>query len=312
MIRHTILELYLSFLVTNGGHRFITGHSDASGGNRIAQQIAAFTNGWRSFQRLCHLPDCLPPTEGGRRVGEHEDGNGRWGLPKFALLQIPMILPMWDKVQDLIREGVSSFPCLVDDSDTLDVEIWRKWTPGIAESQCRAEGGALTPWSLVSHPDRPLKRLRVKGSAPRWRCQQFDFASWRKSWPANRPLQCKLDLPFADVHGLIYHEGAMSRREIHAIVLRWSNLARLAVKLHAHVCSDEAVRCHVVATVLSVRGHCCKCGVPGHMPIRNGWLKNSCTGTLPSTPVEIAASLLNEESQARLLASTLTSWLKLL
>eukprot|EP00971_Amphidinium_carterae_P063448 1255863-Amphidinium_carterae.1 len=133
-----LLEMYLSFLVTNGMHRWHSGTPDAQHGDRISLQCERFRQAVLSFQVLAQSVPLVPVKS---NEGPWTTWVGRYGFPRQQTVLIPLWLPNWTTVRTLLAGSSSE---LVDALARLrpskGLELWRHWTPGKTGTQMHFGG----------------------------------------------------------------------------------------------------------------------------------------------------------------------------
>ena len=162
----TLLEAYVSFVLTNQGLRLETGRGVAQNGHWVSNQLAAFKAALQSFQALTDSEPLLarPP---------HFEAPMSWlrplGFPKQECLVTRVYLPHWPEVRNLTRKAPRQlYPRPLT---SRFAERWRRWEVGIPGSQEHGGGiGHCSPpiWAI------PLPRIREKIEMPPWWSQIVD------------------------------------------------------------------------------------------------------------------------------------------
>ena len=156
--------------------------------------------------------------------------------------------------------------CLVGGCElTRDMEAWRRWEPGQANSQCCGDGCPFTASPLANESFCPT-RLPVKSWQAKWQCQQRHFVSWVRTWP---PIP-ELALQPSIVNGMTVRQwaldhGLLSRADLRLHVLYWSNIRSLIKRLLSHNAYAVAAPVHVFDTAFQVRWQCARCQAVGHL-----------------------------------------------
>ena len=157
----TLLEAYVSFVLTMGGKRWETGQGAAQNGHWVSNQLVHFKIALKSFQCLASADLLLssPPLR--------QQGGGwltRLGFPRQECLCNLVYLPFWPRVRQLLREAPTQLFTLKLEKHSA--ERWRRWEVGEPGSQMYPAGGGgldIVPlWRI------PLDRLTQKQRAPPW------------------------------------------------------------------------------------------------------------------------------------------------
>ena len=308
-VRPSVLELYLSYIHANGGVRFESGIPDDKDGGRIAVQMAAFVNAWRSMQGLCQAPDLLPDAMLVRtRRAEQTEWGYELGLPRFALLRMHVLLPHWTRLGKWLCEGRDQIYGQGGQGLTRDMEPWRRWTPGLPQSQQQAAGGHLANWPLAACPHAHPKRLRVKTSVPVWRIQAACFQKWRAQWLVPLPLHTRYRiLDNKTVIEWIDAQGLLTRDDLVSMVGRWGCVARHAQRLIEHNRVAPLRGWHQCNTVMALRWKCVTCLLTGHLVPRFAWLEQPCSHKAFACSSDL---LTLEQSEARTVQAHISAFLK--
>ena len=307
-----VLQFYLSYVLFMSGRRFQSDTPDLKGGGRIANQLNCFLQGWRSFIFLTGTEDWLPMRSRGRMEGSSR-AKSQGTLPVFPLLRKSILLPKWNHLPgflaaaDRFIEGFSG-------NRTHDTEIWRRWEPGVCDSQMHVCTGVMaTPLTAInpSGASVVLRRLRQKSKPPQWQLQQLAFRSWAQKWPSHveldRPHSCLLGL---SVRQWVLKEGVLDRHDVLALVSRWARIARLAQSLITHN-TVRGMVAHVFDSALQARWTCARCGTSSTHTLRKPWLNAQCLVHIP-WDVELSnGRLANQASDARTIQAALTLLLRL-
>eukprot|EP00971_Amphidinium_carterae_P337073 6473726-Amphidinium_carterae.1 len=310
----SFLELLLSFVLSNSGCRFYTEIPEAQNGHWVSVQLEQFKLAMRTAQTILHAPAIVPATA--------EFGLVYWfkklGLPPQSALCPGIILPHWQEVRDLLF----SFPISIARHYSQDlsrgVDLWRRWDPGLHESQCvlslscpgyRGVIDQLTGHPLhLSHTFRICRSQRIEWKLDLYRAREFRA----------RLLLCPA------FHVSILGESLQSRIEAHGVISH-SDLRALAVSWGAGICSrlrlleshlDYAVshNCHVVIDPFRGRMLCALCGTAGYTSFKSAWLRQSCTCSyllsVSSTLVEFRDQLSAHRTLMRELSRAISGLLK--
>ena len=96
----SVIELYASYLVANGMHRFSSGLSQNEHGAWWTTQLAQFVRGIRSAQGLMLAEPVLPATDKG---AERLDFVRRWHIPQqVAVIRRGLMVPEHVRVRELL------------------------------------------------------------------------------------------------------------------------------------------------------------------------------------------------------------------
>ena len=196
-------------------------------------QISAFVGAWRSLQGLCQAPDILPDAMLVRsRVADRAEWGHELGLPRFALLRVPVLLPHWTRLGQWLREGRDQILALGGCGLTSDCEVWRRWTPGLPHSQECASNGTLPDVPLTALAPAQKRRIHVKTNVPQWQQQGLAFHRWRKQWAVPLELHNTYEvLGRRSVLAWIESHGLLTRDDLIGMVGRWGCVARHAERL---------------------------------------------------------------------------------
>ena len=154
----SVLELYLSFMATAGGQRFLTDHPSTDNGGRISSQLTAFTHALKAFEALTHSQSILQ----GRIDKTQPNFLAAFGFPRFLLTVEPICHPHYEAVQEQLSRAMSE---ITESTQSMHAsQIWRRWSPGVEHSQMHVTHitWADPLWRL------PLKRRVVKSPEPLW------------------------------------------------------------------------------------------------------------------------------------------------
>ena len=165
--RCTLLELYLSYLVTNGMRRWESGVSNADRGDRISTQMERFRTAMLVFQQITGIIPLVPNSHDAERVGWGK----RLGFRDLLLTPTPGVIPPRLGEARALLEAV---PCLIAEGKQVfneGTDIWRRWAPGIEHSQLDGEGGSLSDYPIVCSP---VGRICKKAPLAMWQQQCFD------------------------------------------------------------------------------------------------------------------------------------------
>ena len=187
-------------------------------------------------------------------IGRHISSQDSW-----LLLRKCVLLWFWTHLPDFIAAG-DRFIETFSGNRICDSEVWRRWEPGICESQMSSCNGPMAvPLTFCSfcsgHAQRTLRRLTQKQTLPRWQLQRFEFRSWAQKWPSyphpviDAPLHILKDL---SVREWVLREGVLDQHDVLALVSRWARIKRLATSLIAHN-SDRGRVSHVFDSALQAR-----------------------------------------------------------
>eukprot|EP00971_Amphidinium_carterae_P278181 5522036-Amphidinium_carterae.3 len=150
----THYELYLSFLILNGGELFANGVSEAQHGSCICVQVESFVHAFSSFQYLTELPPLVQPYTTGVMV--HWPRN--YGYPEQRVVDYAVLIPKWAEVRELLERSALEAPrSLTNRPLTKGTELWRHWLPGLAQSQLHV-GGAIPYTGLLDVPTGRMTR----------------------------------------------------------------------------------------------------------------------------------------------------------
>ena len=294
VVRPTTLELYLSYLASNGLVRFASQLDSTQNGHHIAVQLSSFVQAWRSFQSICDAEELVPNSKVIRdRWGEKADWGPHSLLPKFALLALPAILPKWRIVGEMLRDAARLIAERATGDESGRGGLWRFWTPGLADSQLSSDLGALSPLPLNSHPDLRV-RIRDKSTLTRWQIQQHDFMAF--------PL---LELPVLDQHFAAL--GTVSLREwlssfgvggvgdLRIACTVWRNAAKLARRAMKHNLTAKTRGVHLISSVRGERWQCASCQKRGFLLISCRWWGYSCSRVCSDEQITLAEACLTRE-----------------
>eukprot|EP00971_Amphidinium_carterae_P351334 6492060-Amphidinium_carterae.1 len=155
--RWTVLELYLSYLASNGSHRFFT-DMDEKEGAPWTMQLSHFRRALFIWQRL-NASDVLVAAEG---MGEYTDRFVFIGMPRLELVPLTLRLPQVAMVERFMGEACDAIMS-ARVNHTRNTEYWRAWCPGLPGSQMLV-GGTLC--DISPELKRVRTRLFTKSSVP--------------------------------------------------------------------------------------------------------------------------------------------------
>ena len=290
----TLVELYLSYLHVTQGWRLETGIPESKNGGRIALQMASFVNALRSFLVLTESMDFLPDSAAlrGRKTPMSAWG-GVGDVPRFPLLTIPLLIPGWVSIGRILGDGLRDLSELHEGDLTRDMELWRRWEPGIAPTQC---SGAECPF-----PETPLasltacpRRLSSKTWHAQWQRQQRHFVSWVRTWPPIPELALTYPILWGKTVGQwALDHGLLCRADLRLHILYWSKIRSLTERLLRHNTLAAGAPMHVFDSAFHVCWRCARCQAIGHLNPRWGWMRMAYVDT--TWDLNCASSHLKEE-----------------
>ena len=307
VVRPSVLELYLSYLLCHGEWRFQTGTPDHMHGGRIANQLCAFAKAWRSFAHLANAQDVMPAGDVIRdRMAPTSEWGGCHGMPRFVLISCDLLLPKWRSVGRLLQEGFNIAAGALRPGLSSDCALWRRWEPGIPDSQQSLKGAGLNCTPLVCETPPVWRRQQKKKFVPRWQLQHIAFARWQAKWPV---LSC-LAQTYSILDGLsiqewVLSQGALDRNDVHAMIVRWSNVCSLAKRLRAHNVVAVLKPMHVFDSALSFRWACARCRCIGYLSPRWAWMRQQCILAATWHLPDAQRKLEHEEFEARIVMAAL-------
>ena len=164
----SVLLLYVDFLIFSGGQRPITDQPETNGGHRISTQVTHFIHALKGFAKLAHAPQLLAD-----KINKDEPNTlAAYGFPRMLVTRFSVWTPRMGKAQEWLARSMSE---IGDDISGLHSSmIWRRWAPGIPESQMREQHitWAQPLWK------RPKMRRNVKDSMTK-SPSHFGSSSWR-------------------------------------------------------------------------------------------------------------------------------------
>eukprot|EP00971_Amphidinium_carterae_P164002 3251612-Amphidinium_carterae.1 len=265
----TLMELYLLFLVLNGGSRFVTQIPDRDKGGWISTQLERFRLALLCWQTITSSERIIgPETKQAPRV--------KWGLkfgfPGLSLVSLPGLFhAKWRDARNLLCSAPEQLARLDFEQHTHAAEMWRRWSPGLADSQMLVSqtGLATSPLYLQS-----MSRIRVKTTLPAWHLHAMQARSLRTAI-AELPRAHNL-IGGVRVLDLIDAFGFVSRTDARAFTGFYGARQRRLKQLIEHN-AGALVNCqHVVTNFLDARPVCVNCGDHGYASFKTHWLRNYC------------------------------------
>eukprot|EP00971_Amphidinium_carterae_P339263 6476926-Amphidinium_carterae.2 len=151
----TFLELWLDFVCFYDGHRFPSMMPDVSGGGWWTQQLMEFRRALSTWCKLAQSSHQLV-----QRLTTHCDWAGQALLPRLELVPVRLKLVAPRRVFDLLcecREYIAQ--SRVTYKTSRGAEMWRRWAPGLKESQMLL---AFRPAYISPLLEGPRRRLPCK------------------------------------------------------------------------------------------------------------------------------------------------------
>ena len=157
----SLIEVYISYLITNGWARFLSTAPESAQGGRITSHLEAFRDGLQYIQATACYDYLLPCIEKGNpRVMWLR----RIGLPDSLEMGKGILIPHWQEVRRYLCRLSRETPDL-EPGAPPNAQLWRRLSVGIPGSQVDPSLGTL--------PTRPLAwgpatRIARKMRPPTW------------------------------------------------------------------------------------------------------------------------------------------------
>ena len=289
----SVLELYFGFLYHNGENRFLSGVSDSNAGDHLAVQVDKFVKGIQAWQNMTRTLILIPHRRDRVRV------DVRWqieyGYPPSPALEVHVLMPQWGDVRKyMISEAGRLSPH--GGLNTDESRPWRRWAPGIPESQTDLKGGQLPVYSPLWAPVR-----RIRG---RVRLSRMDEERLRVA-PMVRFLQAH---PAGQQHlngHPLWHTWRTARLVTRdQLQQHRRSLGLLGRKIDRLLLHTEGVLggalCHVTAVCHdNMRAQCAACGQCAPMHGLWRWLRKPCSKEAPVHCRAVMRSLRSQAEQAQ-------------
>ena len=288
-----MLEIYLAYLVSNGGHRFTTQVCANRHGEWVSNQLEGFLLAVRCFIDLTGMIDFLP-VRGGPRSG----WGPAYGFPRMPLCSVRIIYPYREKVDALLHQSADHIANLTGHGLPKRAALWRRWDPGLANSQM-SNGGDLPSYSPLQGPKR---RITCKSSPPSWDVQLPIF---RAFITRRQSHSCTLQLWPGTQITLGHYLGSMgvcSDEEIKSLAMEFHAAASRAAKLISHAQKREG---HLPVDIYATRQVCVLCLDSGPSPFCAKWMASTCPAPILSQPEDTLSQLSKDRTIAQQRAALL-------
>ena len=272
--RVSVIELMISFIVCNGGVRFCTGVSDATGGARLGIQVDKFQKAILAWQKITLGEPILPPRGNNHTMVKWQV---HYGFPASSGLVGGVIIPRWREVRHFMRE-------LAGNSQGTP---WRLWEPGMAHSQMSHTRGQLLPYTLIW-----CSGFRVGGKrAPRrWEIEREEARPYVRTLRVHPLGQQHIDNePLWHIWrgaGITNRDQMQQfRRRLGILVRRlgtYQSIAIAARETFSHISCQYAPEHRPV---------CAACGLSGPMHGDVRWLRSPCGHFDPSLVTSVTTTL---------------------
>ena len=283
----SLLELTLSYIVVNGGARYHSGVPDSDGGGRIGTQMNQMAFAILAAQKLLRIPELLPKH---RTHAARTQWGQRYGMIPQLLLSRPVWVPEHGRVVEMI-EGMGGELDRMDLRELpTNAERWRRWHPGIPESQTQ-DAGRL--------PARPqiygmtVKRLRTKSSLAYPTRVALEARALRaRLWALP---QSHTMVGGKRVFDWVEEWGCARQSDLKAMMISFKCKASQARKLLANLETASMRGTHLVRGVMGCRPICYRCGVSGNIGIDSKWVLQKCLTFQGGETANVVRSLLEAE-----------------
>ena len=264
--RVSVLEMYASYIMANGGHRFHTGITKEARGEWITSDLELFGHALQSFQAISCFDDLV--------FGPGEHGKvEKWStarLPPSQSLKMKVLLPHWRATRLMLVDLLTQVPPISGD-ETLHAEMWRRLSFGKAGTQMQGQG-ALPATALVW---RPLRRIRYKEQIPTWAREGAETRGFR-GWVARQTVsQTMIDgKTFLQI---LQEQGVASTAMLGRFRQAQQQQLKRTNKFIEHALRARAKSQHAT-TVLAIgeRPQCVACQKIGALSKAFNWLQTRC------------------------------------
>ena len=266
--RISVLELYVSYVLSGGGARFASGLSEASHGSWWTTQLSQFLRAVRVMQAHV-LQEALVPLLDSDAI--KLDWCRHWHIPSQGSCLPGLMLPNHESVRRYL-DTWSVMPHPVEDTATKGAELWRRQPLGTDKSQLSHQ--SLHPQqSLVWRwpPDIPRIRLRWKTCLPPWARAFYANQAW-----VNAVTQLQSAHPeLVRLVQIASIEGTTCRGDLSRIAGKRTKRALLLRSLVSQNSKALDTASHV-AIDCGIRVTCSLCGVAAPLSHTRVWFSKPC------------------------------------
>ena len=267
--RLSTLEIYVSYVLLNGGYRFVSGTGPLNRGEWVSSHLGAFENALASFQRLAMYDEVFPVKMSSAKKADWLAGRG---LPPSVELRAPVLIPNLPQVDACLEALSSSVPCL-NGEERPAADLWRRLVLGKPGSQLLDEGGAIPTTPIIW---RKLVRFRGKAPPPTWHRQILDTRPYRRALEG-RPEAWMDAGDGKKVLDLLVEAGIATKIQLGAYFTSQRNqLARIEkFLLHATLAKQNRQHLTVMAST-GMRPIRAACKRTGTLARAYSWIRGHC------------------------------------
>ena len=292
-----ILEVYVSYILANEGHRFTSGLSEKSRGHWWTVQVSQFMRAIRSIQGLALDHKLLPDVDAGAAKA---DWARRWHVPpQILMVREGLVLPQHARVREFL-DNWCLMPTGASHDASSGAELWRRQTIGNEHSQV-VGGGALSQLSINWQWSSSLVRRRwsKKITPAPWMLSYYNNKSWVRDMH-----QLADRNNFALLLGIAGLEGVECSRDLAIVAGKRTKKAKLYQSIVQQNEAAVSLSSHVGA-YSGARIQCALCEMCAPLSHTRVWCKKSCSsdvggrgGIIRRVNAELGAVIAQMEREA--------------
>ena len=262
----TVLELYISYVITNGMHRFHSGISAQANGEWLSSHLDRFLSAIQMFQGMVSQDDFVHGQGAPHTIEKWPTTH----LPPSPILRCKLLLPNWEQTrQEMCRLARDVPPS--DGTEPPHAEMWRRLSLGKPNSQ-NLDMGSLPTHALIWSP---LRRFAGKAKPTLWMQEIRDTRSYRASLRAHPVMG--VEIGGKTVASYIQESGVANAVMLGKLQQTLNYQVKRLDSLVEHAKSAVAKKQHV-STVADVgkRPQCVACQQIGTLSKPFHWLRTRC------------------------------------